>query len=74
VKQFKTSKTIRNVQGDNVITMVSSIESVTILTAANTDRGIEQFFTIKSREEAQAVVDVMTTYIQYLAGQTELLP
>jgi len=72
MKQFKALKTIKNGNNTTLINL-SSVEKVTILAIANVEVGYEQFLSIKTRKEAEAIIEILTKYVQFANGQTELL-
>jgi len=82
MKQFKTSKTYRNRQGDTIVvslnefgknTTILAIANTDRLAIANTDRSIEHFLSVHDRQQAEVIVEVLTKYVQAKNGQTELL-
>ena len=69
---MKQLKTIKNGNNTTLVSL-NSVGRVTILAVSSVEVNYEQFLPIKSRQEAEAIVEVLTKYIQAENGQTELL-
>ena len=71
MKHFKAMKTIKRGAGTTLV-QLNSVPPVTILAVAHVELNYEQFLTIRDRKEAEAIVEVLTAYIQELNGQTSI--
>ena len=72
MKHFKAMKTVKRGTSTTLV-QLNSVPPVTILTVAHVELNYEQFLTIRDRKEAEAIVEVMTSYLQDLNGQTSVL-
>ena len=65
-------KTIKK-NNNTTLVQISSADSIVILSLAKVEVNHTQYIAIDGRKMAEAMIEVLTKYVQYDNGQTEIL-
>lgn len=73
MEHFTRQITVSRSKTTTSVRVVSSDKKTAILSIADVEVNYEQFLYVKDRKEVQAIIDTLTSFIQYVNGQQSIL-
>ena len=71
MKQFSELKTVKQ-NNNTTLVQVNSADKIVILSLAKVEVNHTQYLNIDGKKMAEAIIEVLTSYVQYENGQTTL--